>query len=611
MKGLFGLFHDLSLCVGPRHRARLLALYAMMILSAMLEALCAGMFVPFTAMLADPAYLEDYKGFDAFFAFAHADTLPQRLIAYSALMCLAFLIKNLYGAFFVYYKSSFIRLCHATLAQDLLNVYIRKDYLYHVQRNSAEIIRNVNQDVTSIYANVLPSILNILVDGLMAGALLALMLWSTPWEGTIAMALFVVLCVGFYKFTQRKNIQLGAEQRQFSGEMFKWSIQGLGAIKETKVMNKEDYFLSMFEEQMRGYSRAAASYGLIRELPKLFIEVAGIVVMLLITIILVYRADNYTVVLPTLSLFAVSTFRMLPALNRLATAFSSIRFHRATLYNICEDLRAGPEHVSLTAPTMAPMEERVELRDVYFCYPGNESPVLRGLSLQVKRGETVALVGNSGAGKTTLVDIILGLLKPSAGAVLIDDQPMPEQPAAWQRQIGYISQPIYLLDDTVRRNVAFGLHDDEIDDERVWAALAKAQLEDVVRAMAQGLETRLGEVGVRLSGGQRQRIGIARVLYRDPAILIFDEATSALDSVTEQEITNAIARLHGEKTIILIAHRFSTVRGCDRIFMLSDGVVEGEGDFETLLRTNTRFRHMVELHDRESAASSLTPDKRS
>lgn len=599
---LSGLFDDLALCVGQQHRGRLLALYIMMLLSAVLEAFCAAIFVPFTSMLTDSGYLDDKVVFVDFFSMVNATTLPHRLLVYCIFMGIAFGVKNVYSVFFIYYKYSFIRRCHATLSQELLASYLHRDYAYHVGANSAELIRNVNHDVAVVYVDVLPSILTVFVDSVVVLVLLSLMLVSMPWQGIAIMALFVFMCVGFYKFTQKTSILLGAEQRRLSGEMFKWSIQGLASIKETKVMNKEDYFLEMFGARMRDYARIAARFSLIRESPRLFIEFVGVLVMLLITLILVYSSTGYLVVLPVLSLFAVSTFRMLPALNRLAAAFASIRFNRATLHGLYSDLE-----VSRSAPRVShderaiKMKEKIELREVDFFYPESERQVLHKLSLQIKRGESVALVGNSGAGKTTVVDLILGLLRPTGGEVLVDDCVLSEDASAWQRQVGYISQPSYLLDDTVRRNVAFGLLDDEIDDAQVWRALGQAQLTDVVRQLPGGLDSHLGEAGVRLSGGQRQRIGIARVLYRDPEILIFDEATSALDAVTEQEITRAIDELYGHKTIILIAHRLGTVRRCDRVYLLADGAVAASGSFEELRQTSEVFRRMIQLNDLQSS----------
>jgi ATP-binding cassette subfamily C protein len=536
-------------------------------------------------------------------------TTPEGVLLTScSLLFCAFFIKNIYNVFYIYYRSSFIRRCHAELASKLLGSYLHQDYLFHVEHNSSDLIRNINQDINQIFANLLTNVLLVMVELIIASALLAMMLWAMPALGLGAMAVFGVICVAFYRVTQRQVAALGDKQRQHSAEMIKWTVQGLGAIKETKIMGKEDYFEDSFDEHMGLFSQIAAKYSVIRELPRLFIEVAGIGVMLVITLLMLRGAGPESSILPSLSLFAVSAFRLLPSVNRVTGALSSIRFYIPALNNICADLRSGHLEQREQAQDREALsfEREIELEELWFSYPQGADDVLRGLSLTIRRGETVAFVGSSGAGKTTIADVLLGLLSPARGRVLVDGESIAGARRAWQRHIGYISQPIYLLDDTIRRNVAFGVADEEIDDERLWRALADAQLEETIRALPAGLDTLTGEAGVRLSGGQRQRLGIARVLYRDPSLLVFDEATSALDAVTEQEITAAIDRLHGEKTIVIIAHRLSTVRGCDRIYLLSGGRVVASGSFEELCECSEEFRRMVQLGELERRDGSRT-----
>ncbi len=597
MSPLRAMLEDLKLAIGEKNYGSFALLYVMTLVSAGLETLCAGLFVPFTALLSGRAFKDEYALAEDVFIWLGAAEFSERLFVCSAALALAFLVKNTYTVVFTYYKFTFVRRCHADFAKALLTSYMERDYLFHVTVNSASIVRNVNTDVNSVYTNILPSVLTVMVDGLMLAFLLVVLFYATPLSGVLMMVLFILMCVFFYKVTQRKSVRLGAIQRRHNGEMMKWALQGLGSIKETKVMHKEQYFLKMFSQQMDGFAAVASRFGLMRELPRLFIEVGGVVMMLLITALFVSRSAGQGAALPMLSLFAVSAFRMLPAINRLTNALSSIRFYRAALGGVCRDLRERTQPAEADEAPLAPLREVVELREIRFKYPSGGAEVLRGLSLKIRRGESVAFVGSSGAGKTTAVDVLLGLLEPSAGEVLIDGEPIAGRVHGWQRQLGYISQPIYLLDDTVRRNVAFGVPDEEVDEARVWSALERAQLLEVVRALPGGLDETLGEAGVRLSGGQRQRIGIARVLYRDPPILVFDEATSALDTATEQEITQAIEALRGEKTLVIIAHRLSTVRRCDKIFLLSEGKVAAVGDFETLQRQSETFAQMVMLSE--------------
>ena len=595
------LWRDLLLCVGPKNRRGLLLLIGMMLLMAALEAVSAALFVPFTALLSGSAQVKDYRALTwAIDRFALTTPYAGLLLSCAALT-LAFVLKNLYGAWYVYYRAAFVRRCHARFACELLGIYLRQDYTYHVKHNSSELLRNINQDVNNIFANVLTSALLILIEALIALTLLAMMLSVMPPLGLVAMGVFVTACVAFFRASQRRVVWLGEQQRHHSGLMLKWMMQALGGIKETKIMGKEPYFLDAFDHHITAFSAYNARYTLLRETPRFFIETSGVAVMMTITLILALDSAQSVQILPSLSLFAVAAFRMLPSASRITQALSSLRFFAPSLTQVCQDVRDGAPTLDAGAeaapssPALT-MRHALELSDVTFTYPEAARPVLQGLSLTLRVGASIALVGASGAGKTTVVDVMLGLLTPQQGRVLVDGQPITAQLTQWQRQIGYISQPIYLLDDTIRRNVAFGERDEQIDDARVWDALRQAQLFEAIEALPQGLDAVVGEGGMMLSGGQRQRIGIARVLYRDPQILIFDEATSALDTVTEHEITRAIEQLHGQKTIVLIAHRLSTIRACDMIYLLEAGRVRDAGTFEELVARDPQFKTMVELN---------------
>ncbi len=594
---LRALWRDLMVCVGPDNKRGLIALYMMMLVMAALEAGSAALFVPFTALLSGTSHANDYGPLAWAVARLGWETPYAGLILSCSALCVAFLIKNGYGAWYTYYRAAFVRRCHAQFARALLEVYLREDYAYHVKHNSSELLRNINQDVNNIFSNVLTSVLLIMVEVLIAGALLVMMLSVMPPLGIGAMVIFVIVCVAFFKASQRQVAHLGDRQRYHSGLMLKWAIQALGGIKETKIMGKEDYFLSAFNEHIERYSSYYARYTLLREAPRFFIETSGVVVMMVITLVLAFNAEQGATILPALSLFAVAAFRMLPSASRITNALSSLRFFAPSLTQVCEDMRRGARATQHPPEQPLPTLERdIKLRDITFTYPGGDKPVLDALTIEITRGESVAFVGSSGAGKTTIVDVLLGLLRAQAGEVLVDGRPIDEGLTSWQQQIGYISQPIYLLDDTIRRNVAFGEPDGAIDDARIWQSLRLAQLEETIRALPSGLDAFIGEGGMMLSGGQRQRLGIARVLYRDPQVLIFDEATSALDAVTEHEITQAIEQLHGMKTILLIAHRLSTIRACDRIYLLEHGKVRDAGSFDELKARDAAFRRMVELN---------------
>lgn len=378
--------------------------------------------------------------------------------------------------------------------------------------------------------------------------------------------------------------------------MIKWVNQGLGGVKESRVLGREGYFVDAYRASSAGYARAMRYLATVSQLPRLYLEtlVAGGILLLLG--VAMARHEGSEVVVPTLALFGAAAFRLLPSVNRIIASITNIRYHESAVEVIHRDmgLMAGAgAHREADAPGPGgelQFAHDIELRDVCFQYPESNVTTLNGVSLVILKGSAVALVGPSGAGKTTLVDVLLGLLQPTSGAVLVDGQDVHAHLRSWQRRIGYIPQVIYLSDDTLRRNVAFGVPDPDIDDEKVWKALESAQLAGLVRAWPDGLTAVVGERGVRLSGGQRQRIGIARALYHDPEVLVLDEATSSLDGATERDIMSAIEALAGNKTLIVIAHRLSTVERCDRTYWIRDG----------------RFERAERIHPDECGTAAVT-----
>jgi ATP-binding cassette subfamily C protein len=382
--------------------------------------------------------------------------------------------------------------------------------------------------------------------------------------------------------------------------MIQWITQGLGSIKETKVAGREDFFLRWFSEASRRFARASLVFSIMSALPRLVIEVVAVGGMLLVVTVILLRGDELSTAIPRLALFAMAAVRIIPSLTRLFSALSSIRFYGPAVPPLHRDLaQAWEDETRLREATLTVRKEQpllldaLEFREVGFTYEGASAPALAGISLRIARGSSVGFVGPSGSGKSTLIDLLLGLLAPQSGRIVIDGVGLQGVVADWQRSIGYVPQSIYLLDDTIRRNVALGIADEQIDDHAVRRALRQAQLESLVERLPAGTGTVIGENGVRLSGGERQRLGIARALYHGPQVLVLDEATSALDHHTENEITRTIRALVGERTVIVVAHRLSTVQMCDTIFVLTNGRIADAGTFEQLLAHSAEFRTLT------------------
>jgi ABC-type multidrug transport system fused ATPase/permease subunit len=381
--------------------------------------------------------------------------------------------------------------------------------------------------------------------------------------------------VGFHLLVRRNVGRYGLLQQNAQALRIKSISQGLGGIEEIKVLGREAYFVSEFAKHERTFSEVSRYAMVLNQMPRLFMETVAFSALFLAVAGVLLSGGRAADLLPTLALFAVAAMRLMPSVNRIQSAITRISYYRPSIGVVCTDARREQQE-GAGEPESSDIQfaHEITLRDISYIYPGASSPSLQGINLTIPKGASVAVVGASGAGKTTLADIILGLLKPSSGQILVDGEDVDRSLASWQRHLAYIPQTIFLSDDSIRRNVAFGIEDDEIDDDRVWSALELAQLKAHVEAMPCQLDTVVGERGVSLSGGQRQRVGIARALYNNPDVLILDEATSALDADTERAISQSIDALAGSKTLIVIAHRLSTIEKCTLKIHLHNGRIE-------------------------------------
>lgn len=578
-------------------RRRAVGLFAMMLVGAGFEALGIGLIMPFVALVADPAQIEQMPVLPAVFEALGATSGSSVVIAAGLGLLGVYLIKNLYLSLMYYAQFRFVFSNQVRLSRRLFGSYLHSPYAFHLHRNSAQLLRNVNEEVRMTFLNVLIPLLTLGVELSVVVVIAAVLIVVEPVVAPVAIVTFALISLAFYRMIRRQTVRLGKTQQRHNGLMIQWVNQGLGGVKEAKVAGCEDYFLDHYVASSEAYARAVRYHRFVKEIPRNVIETLGLGGMILVVVLLVARGQPMASVLPVLGLFAMAAVRLLPSMTRIISALTAVRHHKPSVDVICADLELlddapGDGGADGAGEPMA-FEEEVRLENVSYRYPGANEVALRDLDLTIRRGESVGFVGASGAGKTTAVDLILGLLEPATGTITVDGRPIDEHLRSWQEKLGYIAQPVYLMDDTVRRNVAFGVDDKSIVDGQVWAALKDAQLAALVGSLPEGLDTAIGEGGVRLSGGQRQRLGIARALYRQPELLVLDEATSALDNATEREITSAIEALAGRMTLVVIAHRLSTVRHCDRLFFLREGRIADVGTYDELLARNPHFQQMV------------------
>lgn len=578
-------------------RWQLVGLGLLMIIGSFLEALGVGLVLPFIAIIEKPERLNDLL-----FWRQHSLPLTSRE-QYEWLLILSFgfgalyLFKNLFIAGTNYFQFKFLNEKQRKFSVILLRSYLFKPYTFHLQNNTAKLIQNASQETTNIFNNYLLPLLIIISESLIVFAIFTVIVLSNPFISLVVIAILAILSYLFFKFFRKKLKETGAQRVYYAQKVVQSINQGLGGIKEVKVLGREQVFLDVYEQNLIEDRKANFFLNFINQLPRSYFETLAVTAILLIIILTLIQRGSMAQVLPLISLFAAAAFRLLPSATRLMTSLNNVIFYAASVDIIYDDILearsfAMPKMAAATA--VKPFRDRLELINLYYTYPNAARPALCGVSLTIKQGEMVGFVGSSGAGKTTIVDLILGLLEPCQGDIRIDGESIYQNLPQWQRQIGYIPQTIYLSDDTLRRNIAFGLPDAAVDEMALIAAVKAAQLWDFVSTLPNGLETVVGERGVRLSGGQRQRIGIARALYHNPSVLIMDEATAALDNRTEAGVMDAIQALSGEKTVIMIAHRLSTVMDCDRLYLMANGQVAAVGSYQELLKTSPEFRAMAQ-----------------
>lgn len=506
-----------------------------------------------------------------------------------------FLVKNAYLAVVVFVQRNTVAKVQNDLSVRLLSSYLYHPFVFHLQRNSADLVRRISTEMTQLFIGVIVPLMLLVSESLVVALVAALLLAVEPVSSLIAIAVVGGTTFIFYRVIRDALGSLGQLEKRHGSEMYKWVAQSLGGVKEIKVLGREQFFIDSYRRHLLPFLRATRLQQVFGELPRLLIETVAMVGMMFVVVMMLLVGRSLNSVLPSLSLFAIAALRVMPSMNRLVNAASNVRYYTPAVLAIAADMTVIPVGNSTlkSGGTKPKLRDSIYVDHVTYRYEGAEQDALRDVTLEIKKGSSVAFVGSSGAGKTTLADVILGLLPPASGAVLIDGTDLATAREEWQARVGYIPQTVYLSDDTIRRNVAFGVPDNEINDEDVWAALDAARLGDLVRDFTDKLESFVGERGVRLSGGQRQRIGIARALYHAPDVLVMDEATSALDQRTERDITEVLETFRGQKTIIVIAHRLSTVRRCDTLFVISDGRVVESGMFDDLSANSEIFQSLT------------------
>lgn len=540
-----------------------------MVLGAIFEAVGISVIFPLISILGDEYFLEKHLTLKNFAEAIGITSHVSFIIFTSFLMILWYVLKNLYMVWIVKKQVAFSMDHQISFAKKMLALYLSKPYLYHLEQNTAILLRNIQSSAVIVFMNMLVSVFSLFTEVITAIVIWLMLLYIDPFTAIVVAGVMGLIIYSVMKAVRKKLAKRGKEQNYHMAELTKWLNQALGAIKETKVLRKEEYFLAQFSRSYEKYGEAQKYYTITNQLPRFFVEAAVTIGLLVLIITKLYLGYAPQEIVPLLGVLALAAFRLMPCANRIIGYSNGIKYCMPTFDSLYQELMEIKKSGGSIGKFNIDQDKSkidfvhcIDVEDLSFQYPKGE-PVLKQLNLRIPRGCFVGVVGSSGAGKTTFVDILLGLLKPTRGKILADERDIFHNIRSWQSILSYVPQSIYLIDETIKENIAIGTALEDIDDKRIMKSLRMAELYDFVKNLPEGLETKVGERGAKLSGGQRQRIGIARALYQEPEILILDEATSALDNETEKSITDTILKLKGKITIIAIAHRVTTLENCD------------------------------------------------
>jgi len=592
LKKLFSL-----LTAQEKKRARILI--GMILTMALLDMIGVASIMPFMAVVANPELVESNVFLKTAYAvslYVGINTTQEFLFLLGMLVFVLLVISLVFKALTTYAQLRFTLMREYSIGKRLVEGYLHQPYSWFLSRHSADLGKTILSEVGTVIGSGFIPMMTLITQSVVAIALLTLLILIDPKLAFIVGLTLAAAYALIFKFTRSLLVRIGGERLKANQARFTVVSEAFGASKEVKVGGLEQVYINRFSDPAHTFARHQATSQIISQMPRFALEAIAFGGMLLVVLYLMAQSGSFASALPVIALYAFAGYRLMPALQQIYSSATQLRFAGPALDALHADLTslqaANVQHDHLSP---LPLTQAITLNHVSYCYPGAPQPALKGIDLSIPAHSTVGFVGTTGSGKTTTVDVILGLLEPQEGVLNIDGQTVnAANRRQWQRAIGYVPQHIYLADDSVAANIAFGVNSKDIDQRSVERVAKIANLHEFVsNDLPLGYDTIVGERGVRLSGGQRQRIGIARALYHNPQIFILDEATSALDNLTEQVVMEAVNKLGHEVTIILIAHRLSTVKVCDTIFLLEKGELKAQGTYEELVQDNEIFRAMA------------------
>ena len=568
-------------CIFDRkQKFQLLLLGIMIFIGGFLETLGVGAMMPVVMVLITPetllAYIQKYDFLQKICNFFHIQNVSQITIALLFALMAVYVIKNLYILLLTYKQNAFIDQNRNRMISRVMAEFLNRPYEQYLGADIPTVFRITDNDIPHAFSLML-SLIQLASEVVVSGLIFVMMLILDAEMTLFVIVLFGVLTLLIIKVFKPRLNKIGSKNQSIQSRIAKWRIQAIYGLKDVKVLNREEFFVRNYYESGKVGANVATTYAVLNNMPRLLIETVFIVGMLGFLMLFIRGGGDMSLMVSTVSAFGVAAMRVLPSVNRINTYITQISYTQPSLDFVYQNLQEGMKTDAMLAERKAKaqkeklrLEHQIELNHISFHYPDSDKDIFTDAHMVVPKGKSVGIIGTSGAGKSTVVDILLGLLHAQEGEITCDGVDIFRNYESWLAQVGYIPQSIYLVDESIRDNIAFGIDKDKINEKRIWEVLAEAQLKEFVEELPEGLDTTIGDRGVRLSGGQRQRIGIARALYHDPEILVFDEATSALDNDTEAAVMDAVNSFHGKKTMIIIAHRLNTIEKCDIVYKVED-----------------------------------------
>ena len=568
-----------------RQKLKMVQILIMMVIGAALETCSIALVIPAIQVIIDPSCVEGDGIVARAYRLTGLENPTSFMILILGMIILGFVLKNIFLYFQNVVQLRFVYTNQFETSQRMMINFMKRPYEYYLNADTSVIQRMITSDVNNMYGLILACLQ--LVSEVIIFVFLTVTLTSQAPQMILTIAALLVVMLLIIKWVLKPIMRRAGEENQdyYSG-LYKWIEESVMGIKEIKIANKENYFITEYGKCGKGYVSAVQRYNIFNATPRLLIETVCMAGLILYLILMILSGADVTAMVPQIGAFSVAAMRLLPSANRINNYLTSISYFEPFFMGVSDNLQDEIHDKNVVYDESAyrvkkdveklPVKKEIVLEDIVYHYPNSDVRIFDHARMEVPVGKSVGIVGTSGAGKTTIVDIMLGLLQISEGSILADGVEVRDHYESWLKNIGYIPQNIFMVDSTIRKNVAFGCADEEIDDEKVWEALKKASLDEFVRSLPQGLDTGIGERGIRISGGQRQRIGIARALYEDPEVLVLDEATSALDNDTEAAIMESINSLHGHKTLVIIAHRLQTIEKCDIVYRVENGQIVRE-----------------------------------